>query len=574
MTESTDWDKFEALSPEEQARFFKEKPFKEKGDLILHAHDPRALTQSLSQEEFYLLTKEMDMEERSEIVRYANVPQLFFFTDVECWKGDRLDEKHFIDWLETLQHAGDEALMNWFYAIDYETVIAGLKKIITVVKPDREWTVDEVLGDTPYFTLDDFYYVAVSQERMETVRRCLEVLYENHRGRYHAFLEGVMAEIDDPVEEEAYVKRETRLADRGFPEKERALLIYKAITREEFEQFPKKKLSGSDGNGRSAAEGTRLPDYPVLWSKDRVFLDDVFAAIRNEKVELLEQIEEELVWLSNKVITVQGLDFSSEEKVRMGIERARSFVSLGLELLSGSDVAKAAGIVKERWLEVVFRWAVTRMLEMRTQAENLLRDCWPAQPDYFLMFLNVPYQTILRGLLRTVPQCHDDQVAGEDLPLRDFKTVRDLERTQISLDQLETVIRHLVKEYPKVFRAIDFEDESARFDAALFTVLGTLFASWVLKKRTRISPLSTEELKAFLDAAFESVADRRILRGELRERFLGGFYRADEVPVVRSLWNFVFDQLANDLGGLNPKKRIDCRYISSVKLRVKKDGEA
>jgi hypothetical protein len=566
MTESTNWDQYEALSAEEQAKLFKEKPFKEKGDLILHAHDPVALTQSLSQEEFYLLTKEMDLEERSEIVRYANVPQLFFFTDVECWKGDRLDPVTFIRWIETLRTAGDEVLMTWLHAMDYETVIAGLKKIITVVKPDREWTVDEVLGDAPYFTLDDFYYIAVSEEDMETVRRCLEVLYENHRGRYHAFLEGVMAEIDDPVEEEAYVRRETRLADRGFPEKERAAQIYKTITPEEFEKFPKKKLADHHG-GEDPSGRAKLPDYPVLWSKERFFIDDVFAAIRGEKLELLEQIEEELVWISNKVLTVQGLDFSSEDKVRFGIERARTFVSLGLELLSGGDVILAVAIVKERWLEVVFRWAVTKMAELRSRAEAMIHDCWHTKKDYFLIFLNPPYQEIIRGLVRIVPQCYDSQVTGEEVAVRDFRTVLDLERTRISLDQLTMVLQHLLKSYPKVFRSLDFGDEDTRFQTTLFSVLGTIFASTVIKKRTRIAALDEEELKKFLAAAFELKDGHRILTTEVRTRFLEGFYRADELPAVKSLWGLVFEAMENDLGGLDPKKKIEMQYVASVRVR-------
>ena len=101
MSQPIDWEKFEALSTEDQARMVHESPFQDKGDLILHSHDPQALTRSFSQEEFYLLTREMDPRERGEIVRYASVPQLLFCSDVECWKGDLLQTKEFMGWLET-----------------------------------------------------------------------------------------------------------------------------------------------------------------------------------------------------------------------------------------------------------------------------------------------------------------------------------------------------------------------------------------------------------------------------------------------------------------------------------------
>ena len=56
-----------------------------------------------------------------------------------------------------IKNAGPEVLLDWMLAMDYEAVVSGLKKIVRVAKPEREYPIDEVLGDTPYFTLDDFY---------------------------------------------------------------------------------------------------------------------------------------------------------------------------------------------------------------------------------------------------------------------------------------------------------------------------------------------------------------------------------------------------------------------------------
>ena len=57
-----DREQFESLNSEEQARVFRESPFRDKGELLLHSHEPFALTQSLTPEEFYLMTREMDTE--------------------------------------------------------------------------------------------------------------------------------------------------------------------------------------------------------------------------------------------------------------------------------------------------------------------------------------------------------------------------------------------------------------------------------------------------------------------------------------------------------------------------------
>ena len=196
------------------------------------------LTRSLSQEELYILIKDMDVDERAEVLKFAAPSQLLFITDMDCWKGDRIDDKSLTCWLESLLRAGPKVLMSWLRDLDYETLVAGLKKIITVVKPEREYAVDEILGDVPCFTLDDNYFIAVQSQDLEIVRQVFQVLFENHRGRYIAIMEGVLSEIDDQIEDEAYCVREARLAARGFPDPESAWRIYRPLTREEFDQLP------------------------------------------------------------------------------------------------------------------------------------------------------------------------------------------------------------------------------------------------------------------------------------------------------------------------------------------------
>jgi hypothetical protein len=113
-----DREEFVRLNPEEQERIFHHAPFRERGDLLLHSHNPARLAQSLSQEELYLLTREMDLEEQSEILRYASLPQLFFISDIDCWKKDRLHPKSFVQWLETLLEADEERLLAWLVEMD------------------------------------------------------------------------------------------------------------------------------------------------------------------------------------------------------------------------------------------------------------------------------------------------------------------------------------------------------------------------------------------------------------------------------------------------------------------------
>ena len=91
---------FEEMNFDEQKEVFRKSAFSEKGDLLLRSQDPEQLAQALSCEEMYLMTRGMDLDLRSEILRYANLNQLFFMSDLDCWKKDRVDVKNFMEWLQ------------------------------------------------------------------------------------------------------------------------------------------------------------------------------------------------------------------------------------------------------------------------------------------------------------------------------------------------------------------------------------------------------------------------------------------------------------------------------------------
>lgn len=549
-----DHEEFEKLKPEEQERIFHKTPFRERGELLLHAHNPVYLTQTLSQEELYLLTRELDLEERSEILRYASLPQLFFISDIDCWKKDRLHTKSFVQWLETLIEADEQKLLAWLVEMDYETVVSGFKNLIRVLKPEWEYPSDELLGDESFFTLDERYFISVKEENIETVRRAIEILYENYRGRYAAILEGVLSELDYEMEEEAFQKRGVRLAERGFPDFETAHLIYRPISREDFERFSKKnqvrEKREKDSNGNHAAH------YLDLWSNDRLFLDEVLLLFREESDEVREGIEEELAWLSNKVIACEGIDFASEERVRQGVDRARCMVSIGLEALSDRDTACAKEILEERWLEIIFRWGVSQITSLREEAVRVIESNWRGNRKDFIEFLGPPYNSIFQGLFRSLPECYDAEIRENPDSLRDFKDNQDVERIGQAVRQIKKAFQFLRERFPQGF--------NSHHEATLFSLLGATFASATVKGKASVEPLTPSETSSFLKKGFESRGSRRVITNETKEKFLRRFFPAAEQKLLKPLWALVFQRLEEELGGLDPARPVDARFVSSL----------
>ncbi|MBN1688352.1 MAG: hypothetical protein JW893_04565 [Candidatus Omnitrophica bacterium] len=555
-------EEFESLSSEEQIKIFHKSSFKEKGELILHSHHPEALTHSLSQEELYLTTREMDIEERSEIIRFASRPQLYFVTDVDCWEKDRISTSGFTTWMEILLKSGDHQLLAWLTGMDYETIVAGLKRMIRVEKPEREYAMDDVLGDVPYFTIDNYYFIFVKEEQLETMRRTFEILFENYRGRYVALLEGVLSEIEDDLEEEAYQKREQRLAERGFPEPEIAHRIYRPMTPEEFRESPLKSKEGDKAEGAIVSEVSLPPNYLRMWSENRLFLDDVLLSLRGEEIEIQEGIQEELAWLSNKTIACEGLVFSSEENVKRGVERARNFVNLGLEIVSGKDLEVAKKIVKTRWLENIFRVGAGALIPLREKSMKLVRILWKGDQEGFLRFLDSPYGSILKGLLLRVPDHYDDQEKNNLDHLRDFRTAEDIQKDEHSLEQIRLVMTFLSKRFPVLWNDV----LNGRGPESLFQLLGTLYAQFVLWGQVKNHVLSSQEVIQFIRSAFDPEGARRVLKHEMKKKFMDTFFNEEDQNSLKSFWGIIFSEMEDELGRLNIEKGLRPEYIGILSV--------
>lgn len=557
-----DKENFEKMSVEEQEKLFRESPLKDRAEMLLYCHEPERLASRISQEELYLITRELDIDEKVEIIRSANREQIFFMTDMECWQRDRLNNRGFVSWLEILLQAGHDKLLSWFLTADYEFIAAGFQEIIQVTKPEWEYAVDEKLGDTPYFTFDEYYFVSVLEEdKFDTVKQALQVLFEKHRGKYTALMESILSEMEDELEEEAYRRREIRMTERGFPAQESALQIYKPISREELEEYPVKSKDVSP----KTPEHVR-PDYPALWSKEKFFLDDVLTEVRIRNPELMEGLEEELAWLSNKVIACTGVDFADESKITKAIERVRALTSLGFDLLSDHNVGESATYARRHWLETIFRFGFSHVLRLRQIGEKILSKYWPGEKTHFLEFLDEPYGKVFENLFRRVPQYFDFTKANETEAQRDFHDRRDLEIVEMMVRQIESIHYWIHEKFPAFFKPRKFSAEE-KPSVTLTQVLGTAFASYGLTKKISLAPLSENDLKKWLAQDFVMHETRRALKPELKTDFLEKFFSESEKKNYFIIWGLVFDRIDAELGGLLVKEKTDFRFVQCLLLK-------
>ena len=555
---------FESMDFKDQCEVFFKTPFDERGELVLRSQEPDRLVQSLSPEEMFFMVRASNREMIPELIKHTTFQQVEFMVDLDCWVKDRLDRKSFIQWLEYLLEADIERLRYWLAKTDMETLVAGFMPFLRVLKPDHEWTIDEVIGDEQFFSFDHLYYICVDSEHMETFKRSIELLFQDNKPRYIHMMEAMMSDYEAEAEEEAFRKRQARLSERGFPDREDAFQIYRPLMREEWYTLPtkdKEKQQKKEGK-----EPVNLPDYPILWQQENIFLDHVLLTFKDADNEFRETFHMELVWLSNKLMVCEGFRFSEEQAVRESLQRVKRYISVGLESLSGKDVDRAHRVLSQRWLEHIFRWGFTQMLTLRTDAEKTMPGLMEkfASKEDFIEFLDVPYGFIVNGVLRSVPQYWDKQDEQTLDLLRDFKSLDEVEDTRSYLKHVEELYKCVT--HPELWHGYAMMSEASESDQVVTWVnlLMTWFAYFVLGKSCMFRPLTGQEVQQFVKKVFE--ADQPKFQPKLKESFVSSFsaWTGADVTLSDVLFQIAFGRAEDELVPLKHAEEVDARFIETL----------
>lgn len=560
-------EEFEELSFEEQCKIVFQADFDKKADLVIRSQAPERLVGAFTAEELYLIAKEMDSSNLPELIRSADFNQLQFMSDFECWTGDAVNPKGFVEWLSYLQEAGDVKFGQWLVNADMELLITGFQKVMSVLKPFHEDTVDDIIGDQPYFTIDGLYYLMIDEDNHAVVKKAMSMLFEGAKHLYYGLLEGMLSESELIAEEDSYVKRLRRLSDRGFPEKEAAFSIYRFLSDREWQS--------EAGRGKDVSENVdpeSLISYPVLWREEKLFVDDVFAGLASQTREKQQSIYQEFIWLCNKIIVCRGIDAFSQDEVKSAYEHARSILSLGFEVLSEGKVPEAQKIMTECWLEYVFRKGITVLLNLRRELEKGLKQLDDAERLVRNDFFPKPYCSMIRSLLQVIP-VYDEH--GESESERDFKNRADVRFAAGIVLGVNAGIGLLNEPF---FRSIYENTVDVEGDAKVdFTMIfTTVFARFVVDGILSCEPLKDEDLSLFLADAF----DRNVKDGDLPvllEDVKSGFVKflnnelndlsEETFKSLDGLFKTCFDVVEEELRLIDIRQKLDSRFISCVMMK-------
>ncbi|MBI5252186.1 MAG: hypothetical protein HY912_22050 [Desulfomonile tiedjei] len=386
----------------------------------------------ISEEEVFFTIKELGEESAPALIAMTTGRQLQYVLDVELWKKDMLDLRAAGRWLEFIAASGDDKIIQFVQVTDSELLFAILGRLLRVRLRDPEVDLTEQMDSLPQFTLDDLFFVEFrTPDSEEAIKRILEAIFRWHTEYYMTLMEHLSWDNHMEHEETARKWRNSRLAEKGFPEFDEVLEIYQYIN--------KGQLVGplsSPPPERDAEEPCPMVKFPLkVLDSDNLFrrsLDRISTA------EERDRLCAELAHLGNKVMIADGKDPGSAEEIRASLMKVGAYINMALEDVCEEDVATAAALLKSNHMELLFRRGFSLILELRKDVQRFVRDYEGGAEN-----LGSPLASLVNGLLQKRPiyagNVFENQKARDFEFLEDIATIRKLMDRSALEDKWEPV---------------------------------------------------------------------------------------------------------------------------------------
>jgi hypothetical protein len=534
---------------------------------------PVTLVQSMAEEDLYFLIHHIGPDDALPILGLASNQQWEYLTDLEGWRGDRMDSRSMTQWLNRLLQADADRFTHWITGDKKEDFTFYLHNNIMV--HIREYDEDPgEIGDD-YFTEDGIHYVRLrpyskedkhlqkkrDQFLTDLLRRISVFDYAEHRN----FLQQSMALIPAEAEEELYRLRNVRLAEKGLIPLEEAVGVYQPLTT-------------ADLNARRRKSGQfigRIVDsYPLPIDPKRATADaDLFTRTLGQIHDqaALQQLQAEFAGLCNQIIAADQKKVRERETLEQVVQKTAGYISIGLERMRADKDEPGpyvcADLVQSYYLADIFRVGYGCALALKWKAGKWQRTAWFTGHGLPLGFWGESQMGVLGGLLIKKPLFFNDLGAG---PLyREFRTLADIERT-------ETVLNTVIA-FDDLLELMDVElgqVEKYRFLTYQNLIL-TLWANHYLglseSGKTPL-PMPPDQFRRFFQDLWVSGPEPRRISDTMRERFLEwlaqrcGLATFEITDRMSSALEQLFNVVEQELGSVSAND-LDPRFIQMFLIR-------
>lgn len=546
---------FESFDFDKQIEIIKNSSFRDKADFILRSKRPEEIILSLSCEEFYMILKSSTTDLHPDILSHATQEQLTFSVDFECWDDDEINFENLLVFADKLNSIDSNNLKDWIINADFELIISLFIKYVEVIKTDDYNAIDEYVGDRSFFTIDNLYYIDINSDHYDVLRGIIDLLYENNKPYYITLLESIINEHELEMIEMAYNSRNERLAEYGFPDKEESLRIYKTLSdTESVEQ----KVYDKNFEVLTNFKWTKS-NYPIVSVEKRLFIDQVLDSLQQNE-EIFENIYSEFIWLANKIIVVENLDFKDPGSLHAAFDKAKKIVSLALEDLSRQKIEIAKTQIQKYWIEDLHRFGITYLSKLKTKANDIFKSSKFFNLNNFMRFLGHPWDLKVKGILKFYPNKIKELAASEISEFTDFESVSEVNQIIEDLSEINSIIEffkiHFGSKFEEFLKQDFYELTHDNDNINMTSLLATLLVHLSLSNMISFEPLQESEIKKFIELCFDN-SNVRKLKLSTKELLINSLNMKTDSKILY----FVFKKLEDEVGNLNLHLPLDFRYV-------------
>lgn len=406
-------------------------------DALLSQPRPEDAIRTMPGDELYYLLREQDLRESTEILVHASAEQIQTAMDLGLWSKRELVPARLAEWTETLAEMPPATLLAWMRGLDTELVGLLIRRGAHIYDLTLEEAPDESQGiffPTPdgFFVLDVTGYDGAGGEPEVTASalvRILDKLYRADLTFMRRILVGARAEMDAELEEAALRWRQGRLADLGFADPEEALEVYRELDPSSVrigEGESVARVRPRDGGAAAQLLGAPRALLERL-SAPSLFTKTIARVVQAED---LGELQFQLVALTNRVLSADGVEPGDDDAVAATARRIQATLDLALEFLARTETGavdedRALAAVRTVTFVRLFRLGVSLVGKVRALARSLRRE-GPYAAVADLDLIEEPEATVFEALRRrhpVFPRILDDPPASGERP---FGSLADL----------------------------------------------------------------------------------------------------------------------------------------------------
>ena len=381
---------------------------------LLDSADGRGRIRQLPAVHLFFATKDLESEEVARLLPHVTEEQWTAILDLDVWLCDKVRPEAFIFWQRYIIAAQDAVSRKLIRAADPELWELIFKREVQVYEKTEEDDYEQNVGEGECLLTPDGNFLIVlppKSERSGLLRDLILRLYDLEPQYAARLIVSSQWRTSMEIEEEGYQSRRRRMEELGFQDYFEALEIYAYLP--PGEPLPEKQL-------QTISPVSTLPvKLPPVENQGLILFQALAAIVSSDEAQILL---EELVFVSNKILSADQVSIADQAKVKQGIRKAIMGVNLGLDWWSDGDFSKAVRGLQGNYLQSFFQVGHSRLEELRKEALIAKNN----SPQEFGSF----EEAFLEGLSEGYPllvEVQDGRIKKRLLStVKDLKTAREI----------------------------------------------------------------------------------------------------------------------------------------------------